>query len=89
MPATVTCAVVDGIATVTLNRPERLNAINPRLLEDLLAALTACGADKATKAIILTGAGRAFCAGDDLKEFGEQSRDEKTVRAYVEQIQDV
>jgi enoyl-CoA hydratase/carnithine racemase len=79
----------DGVRVLTLNRPQRLNAITPELLEDLIAALQAAERDSATRAVVLTGAGRAFCAGDDLKEFGSQSTDEATTRAYVERIQDV
>ena len=79
----------DGVRMVTLNRPHRLNAITPELLEDLIAALQAADRDPAVRALVLTGAGRAFCAGDDLKEFGSQSKDEATTRAYIERIQDV
>jgi enoyl-CoA hydratase/carnithine racemase len=79
----------DGVRVVTLNRPQRLNAITPELLEDLIAALQAADRDPAIHAVVLTGAGRAFCAGDDLKEFGSQSTDAATTRAYIERIQDV
>ena len=79
----------DGVRVVTLNRPQRLNAIVPALLEDLIAALHDADRDSGIRAIVLTGAGRAFCAGDDLKEFGSQSKDEASTRAYIERIQDV
>jgi enoyl-CoA hydratase/carnithine racemase len=79
----------DGVRVLTLNRPQRLNAINAELLEDLNAALDAAGRDDGIRAIVLTGAGRAFCAGDDLKEFEGQSGDAATTRAYAERIQDV
>ena len=72
MTDTVLYATSDAIATVTLNRPERLNAINPELLADLLGALRKANADPAVHVIVLGGAGRAFCAGDDLKEFDSQ-----------------
>lgn len=78
-----------GVRQVTLNRPERLNAILPALLEDLIAALDAAAADPGVRAILLTGAGRAFCAGDDLKDFAAQVGDAASTRAYVERIQDV
>ncbi len=78
-----------GVRVITLDRPQRLNAIVPELLEDLMAALEAADRDPAVGAAVLTGAGRAFCAGDDLKEFADQSRDEATARAYVGRIQDV
>ncbi|MCC7047907.1 MAG: enoyl-CoA hydratase/isomerase family protein [Alphaproteobacteria bacterium] len=79
----------DGVRIVTLNRPHRLNAINPELLEDLIAALQAADRDQEIRAIVLTGAGRAFCAGDDLKEFGQQATNRAETRAYIERIQDV
>ena len=79
----------DGIATITLNRPERLNAINPALLAGLTAALRAADGAEGVRAIVLRGAGRAFCAGDDLKEFAEQGRTPEAARAYVEEIQEV
>ena len=79
----------EGVRLITLNRPGRLNAILPELLEDLLAALAAAARDPAVGCVLLTGAGRAFCAGDDLKDFADQVGDEAATRAYVERIQDV
>ncbi|HEV2676768.1 MAG TPA: enoyl-CoA hydratase/isomerase family protein [Aliidongia sp.] len=79
----------DGVRIVTLNRPHRLNAIVPELLDDLNHALEAADRDPAIRAIVLTGAGRAFCSGDDLKDFGTQAADEPGTRAYIERIQDV
>lgn len=87
-----TVLVVDqegGVRLITLNRPHRLNAINPELLDALVAALLAADSDPGVRCIVLAGAGRAFCAGDDLKEFASQSTDAATTRAYVEQIQGV
>ena len=89
MTETVLYEVTDAVASVTLNRPERLNAINPALLGDLTAALMRANADPTVQAIILRGAGRAFCAGDDLKEFDSQVGTETETRAYIERIQDV
>ncbi len=79
----------DGVATLTLNRPERLNAINDALVQALRKALSAALADHETKAIVLTGAGRAFCSGDDLEDFPAQSRTEDIARRYLEDLQDV
>jgi 2-(1,2-epoxy-1,2-dihydrophenyl)acetyl-CoA isomerase len=62
--------VAEGIATVTLNRPEKLNALTTALCDELIAALRAASADSSTRVIILTGAGRAFCAGADLTILG-------------------
>jgi enoyl-CoA hydratase/carnithine racemase len=81
--------VGDGVRIITLNRPHRLNAIVPELLEDLIAALQEADRDPGIRAIVLTGAGRAFCSGDDLKDFASQAGDEASTRAYIERIQDV
>ncbi|HEX2441976.1 MAG TPA: crotonase/enoyl-CoA hydratase family protein [Methylomirabilota bacterium] len=62
--------VADGVATLTLNRPDRLNAVNATSINDLVAALDAADADDAVRAVIVTGAGRAFCAGADLGRGG-------------------
>ncbi len=58
----------EGIATVTLNRPEALNALNAQLRWEIVKALEECGDDEAVRVVVIKGAGRAFCAGDDLKE---------------------
>jgi enoyl-CoA hydratase/carnithine racemase len=79
----------EGVRIVSLNRPHRLNAITPELLDDLIAAVTAADRDESVGAIVLTGEGRAFCAGDDLKEFASQATDEVGTTAYIERIQDV
>jgi 2-(1,2-epoxy-1,2-dihydrophenyl)acetyl-CoA isomerase len=55
-----------GVRTLTLDRPERLNALTPSLVESLAAALRDCNRDPGVRAVVLTGAGRAFCAGFDL-----------------------
>src|SRR5260370_36519953 len=55
-----------GYRVITLNRPERLNALTVEMAEALSAALDAAAADKSCRAILLTGTGRAFCAGQDL-----------------------
>jgi 2-(1,2-epoxy-1,2-dihydrophenyl)acetyl-CoA isomerase len=57
-----------GVSTITLNRPEALNSLTVPMKQALLAALESVGARAATRAVILTGAGRAFCAGQDLRE---------------------
>jgi enoyl-CoA hydratase/carnithine racemase len=77
------------VSIVTLDRPERLNAIGGTLLADLHTALVQAQADPATRAIVLTGAGRAFCAGDDLKEFADQARSAETIADTCEHIQQI
>ncbi|MEA2237175.1 MAG: hypothetical protein QOC81_1899 [Thermoanaerobaculia bacterium] len=57
----------DAIATITLNRPEKLNAFSGTMREDLLAALQTANADPACRVVVITGAGRAFCAGGDVE----------------------
>jgi 2-(1,2-epoxy-1,2-dihydrophenyl)acetyl-CoA isomerase len=66
--ATVRYQVADAIATITLDRPDALNALTIPMKRELLAALTAASRDRGVRAVVLTGAGRAFCAGQDLKE---------------------
>src|SRR5215831_6408673 len=60
----------EGVCTVTLHRPEKLNAVTTAMLEELRAALDMADADDAVRAVIVTGAGRAFCAGADLSAGG-------------------
>ncbi|WP_026325819.1 enoyl-CoA hydratase/isomerase family protein [Sphingomonas sp. Mn802worker] len=61
-------AVADGIATLTLDRPERMNTISHAMLDRLASMLTRANADAAVRVVILTATGRAFCAGLDLNE---------------------
>ncbi|MFV3077006.1 enoyl-CoA hydratase-related protein [Niveispirillum fermenti] len=61
----------DAIATITLSRPDRGNAINIELADALLAAVTACETDAAVRAVVLTGAGALFCAGGDIDAFAQ------------------
>jgi enoyl-CoA hydratase/carnithine racemase len=81
----------DHLATLTLNRPDKRNAINRRMMEELIAALSDISEDDEIRAMILTGAGNAFCAGADVdimpgggevKELGEQSV-EKMRRSFI------
>lgn len=61
----------DGIATITLNRPERMNAFTPVMLDEWLAALTDAHTDDDVRVVILTGTGRGFCTGADVSRGGE------------------
>lgn len=81
-------SVEDGIATITLNRPDRMNAVTYPMLVDLLAIFDRIDADDEVKAVIVTGAGdRAFCAGADLstggKTFDYKNRPELSERPMV------
>ena len=62
--------VVDGVLTITLDRPEKLNAFTPTMMRELIDAFDRADADDAVRAVIVTGAGRAFCAGADLSGGG-------------------
>ena len=63
--------IENGIATLTFNRPERLNALSTPIMQELLDGLPRLAGDPAVKVVILTGAGRAFCAGGDVKSMAE------------------
>jgi 2-(1,2-epoxy-1,2-dihydrophenyl)acetyl-CoA isomerase len=63
----------EGVATLTLNRPDRLNALSTPIMEGLLEALPRLARDTAVGVIVLTGAGRAFCAGGDVKSMAARS----------------
>ncbi len=67
----LTYEVDERIATITLNRPDKLNAFTPRMVHEFCGALDKADADDDVRAVIVTGAGRAFCAGADLSEGGE------------------
>jgi enoyl-CoA hydratase/carnithine racemase len=63
--------VADGVLTITLDRPDRLNAFTETMMNELIAAFDASDADDDVRAVIVTGAGRGFCAGADLAKGGE------------------
>jgi enoyl-CoA hydratase/carnithine racemase len=72
---------VSGVRTLTLNRPAKRNALDTALIESLLAALKAADEDSSIGAVVLTGAGLAFCAGADLGEFRDAGADMQALRA--------
>jgi len=78
---TIRVETADGVATITLNRPEVLNALNAAMRRELLAALKAAGRDPDVRALVLTGEGRAFCAGADLRGGSSEREFRRVLRA--------
>src|SRR5262245_25236855 len=76
--------VADPVATITLNRPDRLNAWTDRMGEEVRHAMAAAEADKSVVGIVLTGAGRGFCAGADLKNLQSISAGDRRSRSNAE-----
>ena len=89
MTEVVQSTLNEGVRHVVLNRPHRLNAVNEELLLALKSRLEEANADAATRVVILRGEGRAFCSGDDLKDFSDQVQTPEKARAYLELFQDV
>ena len=73
--------IEDGVATLTFNRPERMNALSTPIMEGLLHGLPRLAGDPAVRVIVLTGAGRAFCAGGDVKSMAEGGERRSTAEA--------
>lgn len=71
----------DGVAIITLNRPERLNALSRELLADLRRALEEAERDPEVRSVVVTGSGRSFCAGADVTEFTKSAAE---VREFIE-----
>ena len=88
MTDTVRFEVSGPVATITLNRPDRLNAMTGELIGGVLACLEQAAADDAIRAVVLTGAGRGFCAGGDLGAMGEFAgpRTEEASRAELRRL---
>jgi|ERR1051325_478207 2-(1,2-epoxy-1,2-dihydrophenyl)acetyl-CoA isomerase len=84
-------SVHEGIATITLNRPEKLNAFSGTMREDLLAALRTADSDANARVVVITGAGRAFCAGGDVKYMSElqKTNDTASFRKLLDAGRDV
>jgi len=87
MTETVLYSVDAGVATITLNRPDKLNALNTEMYEGLLAALDETDGDDSVRAVVVTGTGRAFCAGADLSG-GAKTFDYGQTNADPEQHRD-
>ena len=83
MNQTVLYDVAGGIATITLNRPDRLNTMSNELLEEALEALETAASDDGVRAVIFTGAGRGFCAGGDLGAMGSEDRRSRPLQTEI------
>jgi trans-feruloyl-CoA hydratase/vanillin synthase len=80
---TLAVAAGDGVARITLMRPEKRNAMNPRMHDEMAALLPALNDDPAVRVIVITGAGESFCAGADIKEFFRDLEHQPVLRAKV------
>jgi 2-(1,2-epoxy-1,2-dihydrophenyl)acetyl-CoA isomerase len=80
--------VHDGVATITLNRPEARNALSPAMKDELSQVLPQAAADPAVRAVVLTGAGGVFCAGGDLRGM-EEARPHMTVEGWRDRMRAV
>src|SRR5581483_207239 len=84
---TITYAVADRVATITVNRPDKLNALNDRVIAELGQAIDAARSSNDVAGVILTGAGRAFVAGADIAEL--ESHDAISAKALAQRGQEV
>jgi 2-(1,2-epoxy-1,2-dihydrophenyl)acetyl-CoA isomerase len=80
-------SISEGVATLTLNRPDRLNALSTPMTDGLLEALSRLARDASVGVIVLTGSGRAFCAGGDVKRMAEE-RVERSIEEAVTHLRD-
>ncbi len=81
------CAVEDGVATITLNRPDARNALSPALTAALRTQIKQRGEDPAVGALLITGAGTAFCSGGDVKAMG--GRGSRGQMSFEERLADL
>ena len=72
---TVLMEKIDGIAVITLNRPDKLNAVNKQMRSEVLALLDEMESDDGVRVLVFTGSGRGFCAGADISEFEGVGKD--------------
>ena len=91
MAAEILCTIADGIATITLNRPDRRNALNTATLDELHRRFNELERDAGVRVVVIRGAGTAFCSGRDLEEMSRRQRDalepESDVISVFQQIE--
>jgi len=78
----------DGVAEVRLNRPEKLNALDPAMFEGIVDTGRALAADRSLRAVVLCGEGRAFCAGLDFASFMGLSSSDRASRGLLDRVAD-
>jgi 2-(1,2-epoxy-1,2-dihydrophenyl)acetyl-CoA isomerase len=83
---TISLSLEDGVALLTLNRPKVLNALNQQMVEELRHATAEIAADRQARCLLMTGAGRAFCAGADLDQLDEANKAENRGEALWEDM---
>jgi 2-(1,2-epoxy-1,2-dihydrophenyl)acetyl-CoA isomerase len=87
MPDDVILTSIDGrVATLTFNRPDRLNALNPELLTQSIDTLMRWEVDPEVAVIVVTGAGRAFCAGGDISRMAEENAAPRSLEAHIDSL---
>lgn len=87
MEKAVLFTIEAGVATITLNRPDRYNAVNQELSDGISEALKKCKEDASIRAVVMTGAGRGFCAGADMSVFGGVVTAEQRSDSIIEHYQ--
>ena len=83
---TVTFEQKDGVGWIRMNRPKELNAFNIAMGKDLCAAANHCGSEKSIRAVVLTGTGRAFCAGGDVQEMNRHLQEEGRADLFLREL---
>ena len=81
--------LADRVATLTLNRPEKLNALSDAMIDAAIGHLRRCAADPEVGAVLLTGAGRAFCAGGDVSAMGAGAGAAATFEEHVDRQREI
>ena len=83
------CELSDGVATITLNRPDKRNALSDTLTPALRAILPLLDADQRVRCIVLTGAGSAFCAGGDVSQMGGGKLVDGPDRSFEDKVREL
>ena len=79
--------VKNGVATITLNRPDRYNAVNQELVDGISSSLIKCEIEESIRSVVITGAGRGFCSGADMSVFGNEVTPEQRSQYIIDQYQ--